>query len=243
MKYSFKIKTDVDSTWNDVLMNSTHASFFQSTNYLNSNSKDFFPIFIYILDENNNIVGQLGLRIIKTVVRYSSPFLRRILHLISSITSRGIWLDGPIIHSNDKTVRLEILQTMIDAIKIVSDKYDLVHIEGYTPGYDLLIDDNYKKIFSKNNFIIQDYITFILNMEKNIDDIWSNLPKRLKQDVNRAKRRNISVKQLEQYDDLKQYLFLSQEWAKTKGMVNSTPIEDIESMWEEHKNKVSNFFL
>lgn len=242
--YSFKILTKVDSSiWNNDLTKSNYATFFQTTNYLNSNSKDHFPVFIYVLDQDGNVMGQLGLRIIKTVVRYSSPFLRRLLHLISNITSRGIWLDGPIIHTNDKNTRLEILQKMMEAIKVVSDKYDLVHIEGYTPGYDLLIDDNYKKILSKNNFIMQDYVTFMLDMKKNIDDIWSNLPKRLKQDINRAKRRNISVKQLERYDDLKQYLILAQEWATTKGIVNSTPIEDIESLWADQKSEISKFFL
>ncbi|GBL40921.1 hypothetical protein EMGBD3_02890 [Nitrosarchaeum sp.] len=242
--YTFKILTSVDSSmWNNDLTKSNYATFFQTTNYLNSNSKDHFPVFIYVLDQDDNVMGQLGLRIIKTVVRYSSPFFRRLLHLISSITSRGIWLDGPIIHTNDKNTRLEILQKMMEAIKVVSDKYDLVHIEGYTPGYDLMIDDNYKKILSKNNFIIQDYVTFILDMKKNIDDIWSDLPKRLKQDINRAKRRNISIKQLEIYDDLKQYLILAQEWATTKGIVNSTPIEDIESLWADHKSEMSKFFL
>lgn len=242
--YIFKILTKIDSSiWDNDLTKSNYATFFQTTNYLNSNSKDYFPVFIYVLDQDGNVMGQLGLRIIKTVVRYSSPFFRRLLHFILSITSRGIWLDGPIIHTNDKNIRLEILQKMMEAIKVVADKYDLVHIEGYTPGHDLLIDDNYKKILSKNNFIMQDYVTFILDMEKNIDDIWSNLPKRLKQDVNRAKRRNISVKQLERYDELKQYLILAQEWATTKGIVNSTPIEDIESLWADHKSEISKFFL
>jgi len=242
--YTFKILTHVDSsTWNNNLTKSPYATFFQTTNYLNSNSKDHFPIFIYILDQDGNIVGQLGLRIIKTVVRYSSPFLRRLLHLISNITSRGIWLDGPIIHKNNKNTRLEILQKMLEAINVVADKYDLVHVEGYTPGYDLLIDDDYKKILSKNNFIIQDYVTFILDMKKNIDNIWSELPKRLKQDINRAKRRNIFVKHLEKYDELKQYLILAQKWATTKGIVNSTPIEDLENLWADHESKTSKFFL
>ncbi len=232
-----------DSDWNNNLLKSKSATFFQSTDYLNSNSKDYFPVFIYIFDQDGNVVGQLGIRIIKTVVRYSSPFFRKLLHLISKITSRGIWLDGPIIHPNDKNMRLEILQKMIEAIKFVAEQYNLVHIEGYTPGYDLEIDNIYKQIFSKNNFIIQDYVTFILEMNKNIDDIWFNLPKRLKQDINRAKRRNIIVKELEKYDDLKQYLFLAQKWASTKGIVNSTPVEDIENLWLENERKISKFFL
>ena len=97
--YHFEISCKVDPIkWNNDLNKSNYSTFFQTTNYLNSNSNDHFSVFIYILDKDENVVGQLGLRIIKTVVRYSSPFLRRLLHLISSITSRGIWLDGPIIH-------------------------------------------------------------------------------------------------------------------------------------------------
>lgn len=243
MNYTFKIKTKADLDWDNNLLKSTYATFFQSTNYLNSNSRDYFPIFIYIFDQDNIIVGQLGLRIIKTVVRYSSPFFRRLLHLISRITSRGIWLDGPIIFTNDKNKRLEVLQTIMDAINVVSEKYNLVHVEGYTPGFDLQIDEYYKKILLGNNFIIQDYVTFILDMQKNIDELWSNLPKRLKQDINRAKRRNIVVKELEKYADLKQYVLLSQEWATTKGIVNSTPTEDLENLWSEHERKISKFFL
>lgn len=243
--YQFKILTTIDEEkWDNDLTKVNYSTFFQTSHYLNSNSKEYFPVFVYIVDHNNTVVGQLGLRIIKTVVRYSSPTFRRLMHSISSITSRGIWLDGPVIHTSDKNTKLEILQIMMKAIKIVSDKYDLVHIEGYTPGYDLLIDDDYKKILITNNFIVQEnYVTFILDMNKPIDDIWSKLPKRLKQDINRARRRNISVKEVDNHDDLDQYLILAQEWARTKGIVNSTPMEERDSLWSSYKKGIEKFFL
>lgn len=242
--YHFKILTEVDSNqWNKQLQRTNYSTFFQTSYYLNSNSKEYFPVFIYVLD-NDNVVGQLGLRIIRTVVRYSSPAFRKLMHFVSGITSRGIWLDGPVIHASDGNTRLEILQIMIEAIKFVADKYNLVHIEGYTPGCDLSIDDDYKSLLSKNNIIVQEnYVTFILDMKKTIDAIWSNLPKRLKQDINRAKRRNISVKELDNYDDLDQYLVLAQEWAQTKGIVNSTPMEEKENLWINYKNGIEKFFL
>lgn len=242
--YRFKIE-DVtnEQEWNDNLKKSQYSTYFQSTNYLKSSSEDFFPVFIWVF-ENENVVGQLGLRIIKTTVRYSSPLLRKMTRLISSISSRAIWLDGPIIHVSDKNAKLEILQEIINAIKIIQEKYKLVHIEGYTPGYDLSIDNEYKKILSSNNFIIQDnYVTFILNMKKNINEIWDNMPKRLKQDINRAKRRNVIVKELVSYDELNQYIVLSEEWAKTKGIVNSTPIGEIKNFWEAFEKGVEKFFL
>ena len=168
-KYRFKIDDVInEQEWNTNLQKSHYSTYFQSTNYLKSSSDDFFPIYIWVF-ENENVVGQLGLRIIKTSVRYSGPLLRKMTHLISSISSRAIWLDGPIIHVSDKNAKLEILHEIINAIKIIQEKYHLVHVEGYTPGYDRSIDNEYKKILSSNNFIIRDnYVTFILNMKKNM---------------------------------------------------------------------------
>jgi len=243
-RYQFKIVDAVDEKkWNDDLKQSNYSTYFQSTNYLKTSSEDYFPVFICVFD-NEDVVGQLGLRIIKTAVRYSSTSLRRLTRFITTVSSRGIWLDGPVIHTHDKKTRLEILQVILDAIKVIQDRYNLVHVEGYTPGFDLLIDDDYKKVLSSNNFVIQDdYVTFMLNFSKSIDDIWSNLPKRLKQDINRAKRRNIILKELDSYDELNQYVKLSEEWAKTKGIVNLTPAEEIENLWLGFQNGIEKFFL
>jgi len=242
--YTLKIETNQDLKWNQDLIKNPSSTFFQSTDYLISDlDSDFFHVFIYILDENGEVVGQLGLRIIKTVVMYSNKLTHLFLKTISKITSRAIWLDGPIIHSTDKNIRIEILQKILNAVDITAEKYNLVHIEGYTPACDILIDKEYKHELKKNGYIVKDYVTFILNMSKNIEDIWNNLPKRLKQDVNRAKRRNIFVKQIETYDDLKQYLLLAQKWAKTKGLEITNPFQGIDNIWENINNKIESFFL
>ena len=65
MMFTYKIETTVDSKWNQNLLKSAHASFFHSAEYLNSTSKEFFPIYVSILDENQNVVAQLKMIIIK----------------------------------------------------------------------------------------------------------------------------------------------------------------------------------
>jgi len=242
--YKIKIETTEDLKWNQNLKKNQSSTFFQSTDYLiDEPNNDFFHIFIYVIDENGTVVGQLGLRIIKTVVMFSNKLSRLLLKTISKITSRAIWLDGPIIHSNDKKIRIEILKNILHSIDSIAQKYDLVHVEGYSPACDILLDDNYKQEFKKNKYRVKDYVTFILDMSKSIEDIWNNLPKRLKQDVNRAKRRNIIVKQIETFDELKQYLLLLQTWAKTKGLEVTNPFQGIDKLWQNINNKVEIFFL
>lgn len=241
--YTYKIETRADPEWNKNLLKSVSANFFQSNEYLSSNSKEFFPVFISVLDKDGNVVGQLGLTVIKSTVLYSSSSFRSLLHLIAKITTRGIWLYGPIIHSDNKQERSKILQTVIKANDEVCKKYDLVFIEGYTPPYDSLIDDDYMQQFANNNYGIQDVVTFIADMTKPLDEIWNIVSKKTRGDVNRAKRRNIIVKELQSYDDLKEYLILHNTWAKTKGLELADPFQDIEKLWNNHKMGVEKFFL
>ncbi len=85
--YNFKIINDVnDKKWNSDLLKSHYSTYFQSSEYLQPNSNnEYFPIFINVIDQNNNVVGQLGIQIIKTTVQYSSPLLNKFLKLISQV--------------------------------------------------------------------------------------------------------------------------------------------------------------
>lgn len=245
MNLKFNIFQKVgNDEWNNDLLKNSYATFFQTTDYLTSSSnKDYFHIFIYVMDNNGNVMGQLGLRIIKTTVMYSSKLLHSLLKIISKVSTRGIWLDGPIIHVSDKKTRIEVLKNILNAVDVIAEKYNLVHVEGYTPAYDIYVDEEYKQEFKKNGYGVNDYVAFILDMEKNIEEIFNDLPKRLRQDINRAKRRNIVVKQVEKYDELKQYLLLVQKWTKTKGTEITDPFQGIDKLWENINNKIERFFL
>ena len=102
--YKIQILTNIDGNkWNDNLCKSDYSTFYQTFEYLNSNTnKESFPVFVNILDDEQNVVAQLGLLIIRTTVLYGSPLFCKILKIISSVSSRGVWLYGPIIHSKEK---------------------------------------------------------------------------------------------------------------------------------------------
>ena len=243
MKYTFKIETKADSDWDHNLLKSTYATFFQSTNYLNSNSKDYFPIFIYVFDQDQNIVGQLGLRIIKTTVMYSSNFLKFFDRIISKFSTRIIWVYGPIIHSNDLKIRKNILLEIIKAINIIAKQNNVVFIEGQTPPNDFLINLDYLTLFEKKRYEKNDLISFITNLDQSKDDLWKNISKNTRGDITRAKKRNIIVKQLESKKETEEYIKLNQEWSQTKGLTITDSQKEIEQLWKNHENKIEQIFL
>jgi hypothetical protein len=243
--YNFKIITNVnEKKWKFDLLKSNYSTYYQSSEYLQPNSNDeYFPIFINVIDENDNVVGQLGIQIIRTTVQYSSPLLNKFLKLISSLTTRGIWLYGPIIHTDNKKERLKILQSILDANNEIIDKFGLVFLEGFSPPLDELIDENYLEIFQQNNYKITKYVTYVTDLTNSIESIWSKVKKYTKTNVKRAAKRGIITKELENFEEMKQVVNLHQKWAETKGLKITDSEQEINELWKKHASGTEKWFL
>ena len=89
MKYSSRHSTDVDSVrWNNDLLKSTYSTSYQTVEYLTSNLENITPIFIHVTNTNDEIVGQVGIRIIDSTVMYASSLFKRYSKIISNIAKR-----------------------------------------------------------------------------------------------------------------------------------------------------------
>lgn len=244
MNYKYKISTSVNlDEWNNLLKKSGYSSFFQTAQNIVSKPNDTLPFFIMVLDQNEEIKGQLALNIIKTSVMYSSKFLRTLNKMISKITSRIIWVYGPIIHSTNNDERNKILSEILCAVDEISMKYDVVHIEGQTPPYDFSIETNYLKIFEKNNYSKIDFQSFVTDLRNSKDEIWKNISKKTRGDVNRAKKRNLTTKILENEHELDEFIKLNQDWCKTKGLIITDTKKEKQLLWNNHKNGIETIFL
>lgn len=244
MNYKYKISTFVNfDEWNKLLRNSEYSSFFQTAQNIISKPNDVLPFFIMVFDQNEEIKGQLGLNIIKTSVMYSSKSLRILNKIISKITSRIIWVSGPIIHSTNNDEREKILSEILSAVDEISKKHNIVHIEGQTSPYDNSIDSNYLKIFEKNNYSKIDFQSFVTDLRNNKEEIWKNISKKTRGDVNRAKKRNITTKILENEYELDEFIKLNQEWCKTKGLIITDTKKEKQLLWNNHKNGIEKIFL
>jgi hypothetical protein len=244
LKYDSTQSININSiNWNNDLLKSTYSTCFQAAEFLTSDLEDITPVFIYIVNENDEIVGQLGLRIIDTTVMYSSPLFKRYSKIISNITKRITWVHGPIIHSKNIEERKNILTKILKEVDEVAKKYDVVYIEGHTSPSDFLIDENYQKIFRNNGYVKFDFRTFLADLSGTMEELWSNVSKKARGDVNRAKRREIQAKVLKTNAEIDDFVNLNMEWAKTKGLTITNPEKQKEIFWKNHKSGIEKFFL
>ena len=241
--YRFEILSKVDPLkWNDNLLKSKHSTFFQTSHYLKK-SGDTYPIFINIYNENKIVVGQLGLKIVNTAEFYASPILLKFLKLIKSVTRRAIWIDGPVIHLHDLKQRDEVLQCIMQALELVLKSNKVVFLYGYSPPRDSLVEQNFLKYFEKNKYQIDQYVTFLADLSLNINDIWKRLHHSATDDIRRAKKKSIVVKELKLKEELQDFVKLHQKWGETKGLSVIYSPDELQSLWDNIGNGTEKIFF
>lgn len=239
----YKILKQVDSgKWNKNLLKSDYSTFFQTKEYLSYKDPMRFPQFILVINKKNEIVGQLGLTITKERRAYSTKFLKQVMKITSKLGNRGSWVGGPIIFSEEKKERLDILDLIIQALDKIAKENNLMIIDGYSPPQDFLVDYNYKEQFLKNGYQIENFATLMSYLNQSMDDLWNKVKKSARNDVTKAKRENIIVKEISDKTDLINYKKLNQEWAKTKGFQIANP-DKIDQHWEYLTSGIQKFFL
>lgn len=241
LEYNFKILKDVDKNeWNNNLLNSPHVTFFQTYEYLMYESKieGNTPIFITIQNEDEKVVGQLGLIVYKKLSLYSTQKLRTLFNFFPKNQNRATWAEGPTILS-EKQESEKILKQMLKALEKLSVDEKIIVISGYTP-HDDFFDTNLINIFKNDQYSITKFFTFMTDLT--IEDLWNSLNKNAKRDVTRAKRRNFVIKELDE-KNVDNYFKLTRIWAKTKGIEKQHSSELEKDYWEYYQKGREIVFL
>lgn len=238
-----KISETIDEgKWNKSLLNSKYSTHYQSTKFLKTDESRF-PIFVYILDGENEIKGQLALSILKKHSTLSSKKLKSYMNKISNLGNRGTWVSGPIIFSNEKDERRQILEKFFEAIDEVIRKYKLILVDGYSPPQDNQVDNDYLELFKKNGFKIEKFVTFVFDMEKSLDGIWYGIQRYMRVGVKRSEKRGIKVKELKTKSQLEEYFKLESTWSKTKGVRDELDLSLVDNEWNRIKKNFDKIFL
>lgn len=241
MKY--KILSNIDfKKWNNNLLLCEYSTFFQTAEFLSKNNSSRFPIFIYVYDNMDNVLGQLGIIISKSQSGYSSKILKKLTKTASKLGGRGSWIGGPIIHSKNKSIRKEVLQTFFLALNEVSEKYNLMILDGYSPPQDFDVDEIYLNEFEKNNFKKENFLTLASDLNQDLESIWKKIKKSARNDVTKAEREQIKIIEITTKTELIDYKRLTKKWAHTKGIEISNT-EKIETDWLYLKSGIQKFFL
>ena len=128
--------------------------------------------------------------------------------MASKIGGRGSWTSGPIIHSNDKSIRTKVIQTLFLALDKVVQDHNLMILDGYTPPQDFDVDQTYLTEFEKNGFKKENFLTLASNLDEDLETFWKKIKKSARNDVTKAKRENIEVKEISTKEELRNYKYL-----------------------------------
>ena len=184
----FKIDYEIPVLWNSNLLLSSASNFLHSSYFLGMETDEKTPAYISVF-ENNDIVGQLGLDIIKSPVLYSTTFLKKIINTFQFLSKRGVWIYGPIIHSTNRNKKLEILKQFVMALNHISKQHKLIFIEGFTSPFDNLLDSEMDLFLQHQKFELVNHSTYVIDLSLSLDNIWNSVSKKTSADVNRSKRR------------------------------------------------------
>jgi len=229
--YHFKISEKINTEkWINNLLKNDYSTFYQNPEYLKKDSTRF-PVFIYVYDENKSVKGQLALTVLIQQSTYSTTKLKKYMNFISKIGNRASWVNGPIIHSNNESEKNKILDVFFQAMEKVIEKYNLIILDGYSAPQNLNIDQAYLKKFQSNGFKIEEFVTFVFDMNKTVEELFRNVQKYMRVNVNRAKKRGINVIEIKSKNQLNDYYNLEKKWISTKGITTEEYEYDLEKDW------------
>ena len=244
--YKYNISSTIEpKEWNKNLEKSQYANFFQTVEYLNSQAFDEnnYLRFITIEDEQENIIGQLGIIITQKHQAYSSKLFSKIFEMFSDLGKRGSWAGGPIIHEINEEKKIEVLKKIILALEEIGNNEGLAIIDGYSPHLDFSINERYINEYKKSGFDVNNFLTFVTDLNEDLNYIWEKIHDSTRRDVNRAEKRGLIVKELTTLDELDQYFNLNKIWAKTKGIELQFSAHYKENYWNCLKSNVEKLFL
>ena len=125
----------------------------------------------------------------------------------------------------------------------ISSKYNLVFIEGYSAPLDINFCEDEITQYKKYDYNVEEFVVFITNLEKKIEEMWENVQRYTKKNVRRATKRGITIKELQTLEEAKHVFTLFQEWAKTKGLVVSNTEQQLKKFWECQNSGFEKTFL
>ena len=175
MAFNVTISDDInENEWNNNLAKSSGSTIYQSYNWhrLYREVFDSKPIFITVTDNEETVVGQLACLIHgKMFWENANPVSKKISNILKLGKSLW-WYHGPIIH--DENNYDDILSIILSSVDKIAKENNVANIRG--------ISSPLTKQFSKENFKKFGYtpepkLTFIIDLNQNLDDLYNSLKK------------------------------------------------------------------
>ena len=183
--------------WNDFVKDDPRGIIFQTPEMYKvyQNTKKYEPVFLAVIDNNENILGTL----LAVIQKEYSGFL-------GNLTARSIIFGGPLIEDNNPEILHFILKEYGKRIKRKAIYSQFRNMWEYS--------SEEKKIFKKNGFVYDDHLDIIHELNKTDDELLSQMHKGRRKNIRRAIKKNVLFEEIADVKELKLSLELIKETYK-----------------------------
>lgn len=173
--------------WEEFILSHPNGNIFQSSIMADvfSRTKNYEPVSLAAKDESS---GEL-LAVLQSVIITEMP------GVLSSFSSRAVLQGGPLFVDSDKGREatrslMEHYNNLVDS-KIV-----------YTQIRNMWDTQACLGIFETLDYEYDQHLDFLINLDRNEDEIWSDVQKSRRKGINRAKKNGISIKNVDSRKEL-----------------------------------------
>lgn len=229
-----------ENSWNQMLLSNPISTAYQNSDFsipyqLAYNSK---PVFITISNSSGKIVGQLSGIIHFIDYSLESNVISKFVTSKLDLGSRLNWFHGPIIHDIENSD--EILSCMLTGIDKIAIENNINLISGTSPPQPNLSID----IFKKNNYVIKPWISYITNINRNVNDIFNSLHNKTRYDIRKGEKSGLEFEIVSTKESLDCYLDIKYAGNKKLEKIKKLNKIFMDHAWNtSYQNNLEKMFL
>jgi len=200
------IQYEIDKDeWNKHIQKQSFSNAYQMADFYAPHCAAFDSeqFYITIEDTTGDIVGQL------TGVIHNKKFLPN-----QSFDSIIMWHHGPIIHDEDN--HNSILSSILSSIDKIAHEKKINLIKGSSPSISYQFPNNHLKQFG---YSCQSWITYVTNIDRNIDQVYSSLHNKTRYDVRKGEEAGLKFEIITNREALDEYSELKLHDDKNKNKI------------------------
>ncbi|MEX0656992.1 MAG: GNAT family N-acetyltransferase [Nitrosopumilaceae archaeon] len=227
---SYEIENKI---WDDALLLNKASTAYQIADFyqpyrLAFNSK---PVFITVSNPSGKIVGQLSGVIHLTDYWLESNIISKSISSKFDLGSTLSWFHGPIIHDAENTD--EILSSILLALDKVSIQNNVNLIKGSSPPQMSLPID----VFKKNGYDIKPWITYITNLQRNMDDVYNTLHNKTRYDIRKGEKKGLDFEVVSKKESYELYIDVKYDEEKKVQKLKKLYKEFLNHAWDISEQK------
>ncbi|MEK9993442.1 MAG: GNAT family N-acetyltransferase [Hydrogenophilales bacterium] len=230
VEISYKIN---ENFWNDNLSKNIGSTIYQSYNWqkLYHEAFDSKPVFVIVFNESKTVVGQLACLIHGKMLWENSNYLFKKIKDVLKMGNSLWWYHGPIIHDEDN--QDEILSIILSSIDKIAKENNVENIRGISSPLTKQFSPH---IFQKNGYIPEQRLTFIIDLNQNIDDLYSSLKKDTRYYIRKSEKENFEFEIANDMEGLTKFQDFKIDARKKEGRKAVRNPEFYEKHWKILQN-------